>query len=294
MANAAHINTITRIEKKGKDSFSNLYLNKCVLSPNISENCTTFEEKRKGMEQEEFWKPIGGHDRYEVSNLGRIKRHAFSYQTGRWANKFTRHMPECICKKHNVKGRAVVYIDMLDMNVDDLVARAFLGYGSGGYKKIVHKNGNPMDCRVENLQIGEDTHVCKDTNWQWERDELLKIYEIRRDGTVVRRSNGYVYHPCPNQKGYLGFRLSVPWSKHADGRKTYKLHRLVAMVYLPDYLPDLQVNHRNGVKTDNRAENLEMVTNSENAAHAWRNLDKEARSMRMKTTRRSNKAMRKE
>lgn len=279
-------------EVKGKDIVSNLYLNKSIWYSNTPRKLCTFGGKNRVMEQNEIWKSVEGHERYEVSNFGRLKRKSFSYETGRWEKKGTIYEPECICNVRNYSGRAIVTMDMKNLFLDVLVAKAFIGYGKGGYKKIVHKNGNPMDCRVENLQIGKDTHVCNDTNWQLERDELLKIYDIRRDGTVVRRSDGYVYHPCPNQKGYLGFRLSVPWSKHADGRKCYRIHRLVAMVYLPDYSPELQVNHKNGVKTDNLAKNLEMVTNSENAAHAWRNLDKETRSARMKSTRRIRKASR--
>ena len=242
------------------------------------------------MEQNEIWKGIEGFERYEVSSLGRVKRHAFSYKSGRWAVKHTAYKPECICNVRNYNGRAVVTLNMKNLWVDILVAKAFLDYGNGGYKKIVHKNGNPLDNRVENLQIGEPIEVCDDTDWKWERDELLKIYDISSDGTVTRRRDGYVYSPCLNHKGYLGFRITVPWSDALDGRKCYRIHRLVAMVYLPNYSPNLQVNHKNGIKTDNRAENLEMVTNSENAAHAWRNLDKPLRSQRMRTTMRKHKA----
>ena len=274
---------------KDRDSVSNSYLKKSVWISNTPENSVTFAKKHESMEQKEIWKPIEGHERYDVSNLGRVKRHAFSYQSGRWAKKFTRQMPECICKKHNVKCRAIVYLDMKYYKVDELVARAFLNYGSGGYKKIVHKNGDPMDCRVDNLQIGADINVTNDNCWMLERDGLQKLYEVKRDGTVIRRRDGFVYSPCLNHKGYLKLRLSVPWSNHSDGRKPYTIHRLVAMMYLPYYSPNMQVNHKNGIKTDNRVENLEMVYNSENAAHAWRNLDKDARSRRMRTTRRSNK-----
>ena len=52
--------------------------------------------------------------------------------------------------------------------------------------------------------------------------------------------------------------------------KHKSIHRLVAQVFLPNYSEKLEVNHINGVKTDNRLENLEMVTSSENKRHAYR------------------------
>lgn len=53
------------------------------------------------------------------------------------------------------------------------------------------------------------------------------------------------------------------------GKKTnIRLHRLVAMAFIPN--PDNKpcVNHKNGNRDDNRAENLEWVTCSENSRHA--------------------------
>lgn len=57
--------------------------------------------------------------------------------------------------------------------------------------------------------------------------------------------------------------------------KTYPVHKLVARVFLSDtYRPDLTVNHKDGNRFNNRVENLEWVTQSENELHSYRVLGK--------------------
>lgn len=64
-------------------------------------------------------------------------------------------------------------------------------------------------------------------------------------------------------RGYLFINL------YKNGKKkTGLIHRLLANAYIPNPENKPQINHKNGIKKDNRLENLEWVTSSENHIHA--------------------------
>jgi hypothetical protein len=67
-----------------------------------------------------------------------------------------------------------------------------------------------------------------------------------------------------NYQGYWIVQL------HKEGRKrTCLIHRLIAEAFIPNPLRKRIVNHINGTKQDNRIENLEWMTDSENLSHAY-------------------------
>ena len=64
--------------------------------------------------------------------------------------------------------------------------------------------------------------------------------------------------------------LKVTLSKNGKRFQTMA-HRIVAMTFLENPENKEQVNHINGIKDDNRVENLEWVTSQENIAHSYKN-----------------------
>jgi hypothetical protein len=87
------------------------------------------------------------------------------------------------------------------------------------------------------------------------------VYSEWGSGSRGRRGVRKLLKPGLNDKGYLCVVLCD------DGRRrTVSVHRLVALHFLFCRMPE--INHKNGVKHDNRVANLEWCTSKENTAHA--------------------------
>ena len=91
------------------------------------------------------------------------------------------------------------------------------------------------------------------------------MYEVSNGGRVRNRRTGKMLTPRKDRGGYMTVRLQV------EGRTATRfVHRLVAEAFI-DSKPGLEiVNHLNGDKTDNRADNLEWTTHAGNIRHAYR------------------------
>lgn len=87
---------------------------------------------------------------------------------------------------------------------------------------------------------------------------------IRSNGRICNM-RGVVIKPTIDAYGYYRCTFS-----NGGERKSYFVHRLVATAFIPNPQCKPTVNHINGIKTDNRVENLEWATNKEQKIHAIR------------------------
>jgi NUMOD4 motif. len=90
---------------------------------------------------------------------------------------------------------------------------------------------------------------------------VSNLGRIRREISPWRRSTRLL-KPFIGEKGYLDVGLRSPGKN-----KSIRLHRLIALAFLPPVPGKTNINHKNGDKTDARADNLEWCTMSENQRH---------------------------
>lgn len=89
----------------------------------------------------------------------------------------------------------------------------------------------------------------------------IKPSKIRHYGFIKNR----LIKTVEARVGYRRFSAKI------DGKHYYEMaHRVVARHFIGAIPKGKQVNHKNGIRFDNRAENLEYVTPSQNLIHASR------------------------
>jgi hypothetical protein len=90
-------------------------------------------------------------------------------------------------------------------------------------------------------------------------------YSISDNGQVRNDKTGRILTNSL-QNGYYSIRITIAPNKG----KHFRINRLVAQAFIPNPENKQYVNHIDGDKTNNNVENLEWVTPTENALHAYK------------------------
>lgn len=92
------------------------------------------------------------------------------------------------------------------------------------------------------------------------------LYQISNYGRVKSiRFGKEIIRTASLRAGYLALVFSV------NGiRETFSIHILVGKHFVKGWKPNLEINHKKGIKTDNRAWMLEWVTRGQNLSHKFK------------------------
>lgn len=123
--------------------------------------------------------------------------------------------------------------------------------------------GNTELRRIENLSLNNVFYASSTGILYRQLKHKPREHQLNRIGSTIINHDGLWLNPIKgfkDAKGYL--RVEI------DG-KNYSIHRLIAKTFIPNLEDKPQINHINGIKSDNKPSNLEWVTNQENIVHAF-------------------------
>jgi hypothetical protein len=99
---------------------------------------------------------------------------------------------------------------------------------------------------------------------KWQKVNSTEKYFVSNLGRLKNIKTGRILKKRLGKRGYLTNNISVKGKV-----KVVTIHRLIALHFITNPQNKPQVNHKDGDKTNNKISNLEWVTSSENAKHAY-------------------------
>lgn len=127
---------------------------------------------------------------------------------------------------------------------------------------IINKVIQEVSVEVWSAIDGYDGYMISSTGRIKSLDRYIEKYSVKGNPFKFFQK-GKLLNPAL----FFGYpRIMLP------GRRLHSIHRLVAIAFIPNTENKPFINHKNGIRNDNRVENLEWCTTSENAIHSFREL----------------------
>ena len=123
------------------------------------------------------------------------------------------------------------------------------------------------NCLVKNTFFLVATCPLESINYriymeQWKSLDIVNcpLYEVSDQGRIRRKSTHKIINPGVTEQGYCRIRLRTKERTY----KNFRVHRLVALAFIPNPENKPEVDHINHIRNDNRACNLRWLTHTEN------------------------------
>lgn len=201
------------------------------------------------------WEVIKNFPNYLISPDGRLWSQSFNKPISQMI--ITKKGTQVLLRRTELKQLTVKHT----LYVHDLVLSTFVGNPPSGYVAI-HKNGNNCDNRISNLVWGFPVPNVNPAEWK----EIYNFsgYWINKQGKIWSTRRNVFLTPAKQTGGMRQvhiYRNKIKYDK--------LVHHLVLETFVCPRPKDKECNHKDGDKSNNNLENLEWVTHSENAQHAW-------------------------
>lgn len=216
---------------------------------------------------EDIWKPIPNYEEaYEASDLGYVRR-VLPHNRYRILKKQKTHdgSKEYICLVKNGKRK--------NLQLDFIIAKTFIDKDISFGTTISHIDENKYNCSLNNLFIIDNKNtdlICRNKEWMSPQDLPGEIWMPIKEydglfasnfGRIKKMVGG---NPCIQKQqltynGYLVVKIKQNGVNHS-----LRVHRAVAMAFVPNLNNLPQVNHKDEDKLNNCAYNLEWCTSEYN------------------------------
>lgn len=175
-----------------------------------------------------------------------------------------------IKEQYRIKGNPVRLFP-----IDEIIAMVYIPVPSeleGKRLTVRHINGDTRDISLENLEWVEDIEIWKDVTYPGVEPNR---YQVSNHGRVRNKKMNKILYGHNNEFGYIiiylyktNRDLSLPPQYHYRG---HPMHRIVAYEFLKKNkkFMKLDVNHIDGIKTNEYFKNLEIVDRITNNHHAY-------------------------
>lgn len=216
----------------------------------------TFNTEETWICIDRFVEPEIMEHKYSISSFGRMRDTFHAYEPSYHStNGYDFTLMTC----NDNKTMRLFAVDTLMAKAFKLVPDELIGKPI----KIEHIDGDTRNNRLHNLRVVEYIEEWRILTYPSVKPNT---YEVSNFGRIRRLSDGYIYHLTVDTR--YGYVFSSFFDYEGKSHHQF-IHRMVAWEYLTDSRDtDMDVNHINGIKTNNTVMNLEWVERKTNIRHA--------------------------